>query len=239
MNLLQIRKKFKQLSGRHDLVNEDYSDNGADFFINEGRKYLDRLTETQKSWATQFKFLNVGEYLVTFPYCRAIKEVWVNSSTARWQLEKKLLQDLITDYGTGVVSGLTNGTPLYYAPCISRTSPEDMSAAEKLTFASYIEIPAKMDGDTNAILVNVPTDAILAVEIKGLFYSMELTNDTDSNYWSEVHPLLLCMAAMRQVEVVYGVTQGVADITASISSEMSQLGMDLVDEIISEQSEIE
>ena len=40
MNLLQIRTKFVQLSGRYDLVVDaaggDYSDNGADFFINAG-----------------------------------------------------------------------------------------------------------------------------------------------------------------------------------------------------------
>ena len=75
MNLLQLRVKFREISGRFDLVNDDGSDNGADFFINEGRKYLDRLDETQKSWASCFRWLEIGKFSVSFPYCRAIKEV--------------------------------------------------------------------------------------------------------------------------------------------------------------------
>jgi len=62
MNLLQLRTKFRSLSGRFDLVNADFTDNGADFFINEGRKYLDRLDETQKSWASCFRFVEVGQF---------------------------------------------------------------------------------------------------------------------------------------------------------------------------------
>lgn len=239
MNLKQVRKKFLDLSGRADLVNpSDYTDNGADFFINEGVKFLDRLTETQKSWANTYKFLSVGEYLVSFSYCRAIKEVWVASTTASWQLEKKPLQDILANYGIGLVSNLEGGTPLYYSPCISRYSPEDMTAVEKANFASYIEIPNKMTGEVNAIVVNVPTDTKLAVTIKGLFYSMELVNDTDSNYWSEVHPLLLYMASMRAIEVINRNTQGMNDWSKAISVEVQQLGMDLVDEIIAEANQI-
>ena len=100
MNLLQIRTKFRELSGRFDLVNSDFSDNGADFFINEGRKFLDRLIKTQKSYASCFRFIEVGKFSAQFPYCRAIKEVWVMSTSARWQLKKVSLQNLISDYQT-------------------------------------------------------------------------------------------------------------------------------------------
>ena len=239
MNLLQIRTKLLELSGRADLVNPDYTDNGADFFINEGRKFLDRLTETQKSWAIAYKFLDVGEYLITFPYCRSIKEVWVSSTIGSRQLEKKDLQDILATYRTKYPNTSNTGTPYYYSPCISRTSPEDMSEIEKTTFAPFVEIPSKISGDTNAIIVNIPTDIKLAVEVKGLFYSKELVNNTDSNYWTEVHPLLLYMAAMRALEIINRNTQGVNDWSKSISIEISQLGMDLIDEIISEVNQIE
>ena len=66
MNLLQMRTKSRELSGRFDLVNSDFSDNGMDFFINEGRKFLDRLDETQKSWASCFRILTVGQFSVSF-----------------------------------------------------------------------------------------------------------------------------------------------------------------------------
>ena len=239
MNLLQLRTKLRELSGRFDLVNPDYTDNGADFFINEGSKYLDRLTETQKSWATFPVLLALGDYLVKFSYCRAIKEVWVATTTAQWQLTKKRLQDIQADYGRGLISTLGPGTPLYFSPAISRYIPEDATPVELAVFAPYIEIPTGITGDMNAVILNVPTSEAMTVSVKGLFYSAELIGDTDKNYWSEVHPLILYMAAMRAAEVVNRNRQGVNDWATAIATEVSQLGMDLVDEIISEQDQME
>jgi len=239
MNLLQIRTKFRTLSGRHDLVNDDLTDNGADFFINEGRKYLDRQNETQKSWANFYYLLAANGYIVKIPQCRAIKEVWVASTTAQWQLEKETIQNILEDYGTGLPSDLTAGTPLYYSPCISRYIPEDMDAPTLATFANYVDIPTGLTGGFNALVLNIPTDIEVTVTVKGLFYSMELVEDTDVNYWSEMHPLLLYMASMRQIEVVNRSTQGVNDWDRAILTEMKQLGMDLVEEIISEKNQIE
>ena len=232
MNLLQERTLFRSLSGRHDLVNEDFTDNGADFFINEGRKYLDRLDETQKSWGSAYKFMEVGHYSVSFAYCRAVKEIWVASSTARWQLEKKSLQDMIEGYLTGLPSSRTVGIPEYYSPCITRYVPENMTVADIESFIGWVEVPAGNAHEFNSILVNVPTSEKLTVIINGLFYSMELVNDTDENYWSAVHPMLLYMAAMRQLEITNRNTQGVNDWTGSILTDMKQLGMDLVEELI-------
>jgi len=240
MNLLQIRQKFRELSGLYDLVNEDGSDNGADFFINEGRKFLDRLDETQKSWASCFRFIEVGHFSTSFPYCRAIKEVWVADTTnSRWQLEKKDLQDLIAGYMADVPSERNEGTPLYYSPCITRYIPEDADITEIEAFVGYVDIPSGNAHEYNTIMLNVPVQYKTMVEIKGLFYSQELVNDEDKNYWSEVHPMLLIMAAMRQVEIANRNTQGVNDWTNAILMEMKQLGMDLVEELIAEVDQME
>jgi len=238
MNLLQIRTKFRELSGRFDLVNEDFSDNGADFFINEGRKYLDRLDETQKAWASCFRIAEIGKSSVSFPYCRAIKEVWVSTVSARWQLEKKTLQDLTAGYLTGLPSSRSTGTPLYYSPAIVRYIPENAEADEIEAFTGFIDVEAGTYHEYNSVLLNVPVSEQTMVDIRGLFYSMELINDEDKNYWSEVHSLLLYMAAMRQIEVTNRNTQGVNDWTISIKDEVKQLGMDLVEEMISEIDQI-
>ena len=79
----------------------------------------------------------------------------------------------------------------------------------------------------------------IVVEVKGLFYSAELTNDTDQNYWSVMHPLLLIMAAMMQTEIVNRNTQGVNDWRSAITEQMTQLGFDLVEELIAEVTQIE
>jgi len=240
MNLLQVRTKFRELSGRFDLVNDDYSDNGADFFINEGRKYLDRLDETQKSWASCFRLVELGHFSTSFPYCRAIKEVWVASaSEGRWQLEKKDLQDLIEGYLTGLPSSREVGIPQYYSPCMTRYIPEDATIEDLGAFIGFVDIPTGNALEYNSILLNVPTDEQLMVDIKGLFYSHKLTEDTDTNYWSEVHPILLYMATMRYIEIANRNTQGVKDWEASILNDMRLNGFDLVEELIAEVSEME
>ena len=240
MNLIQMRQKFRELSGRFDLVNDDYSDNGADFFINAGAKFLDRLDETQKSWASKFKILEPGQFSVVFPYCRAIKEVWLADTTnGRWQVEKKSLQDLIAGYLTGLPSSRMSGAPLYYAPCITRYIPETLGANDFGAFVGYVEVPSGNALEFNAILLSVPVQYQTMVDIRGLFYSANLVNGTDENYWSAVHPMLLYMSAMRQVEIANRNTQGVNDWTSSITTEMVQLGMDLVEEIIAEISQME
>lgn len=239
MNLLQLRTQFRTISGRHDLVNADFSDNGADFYINEGRKFLDRLDETQKSWASCFRFLEVGQFSASFPYCRAIKEVWAGSTSARWQLEKINLQELISGFLTGMPASRSVGKPLYYSPCLTRYIPEDAVVADIESFVGWIDIPAGGAHEYNAILVSVPTEEKISLDIKGLYYSHELTADTDTNFWSGAHPLLLIMAAMRYIEVINRNTQGVDDWTNAISTDMTGLGMDLVEELISEVTQME
>ena len=240
MNLLQMRTKFRELSGMFDLVNADFSDNGADFFINEGRKYLDRLDETQKSWASCFRILSPGRFSVSFLHCRAIKEIWVaNADVGRWQLEKVKLQDLIEGYLTGLPSSRTTGTPLYYSPCLTRYIPEDATVEDIEAFVGFLETKSGDAHGYNSNLVNVPTDLRLMIDVRGLFYSSELVEDADFNYWSSVHPMLLYMAAMRYVEVANRNTQGVKDWNNAIATDMQQLGFDLVEELIAEVDQME
>lgn len=239
MNLLQLRTKLRELSGRFDLVNSDFSDNGADFFIYEGQKHLDCLNETQKSWASCFRFIDVGRFSASVPYCRAIKEVWAASTTARWQLEKKNIQDLINEYLLGLPSERENGTPLYYSPTITRYIPENVDIASFESYIGWVDIPSGNAHECNSILMNVPTNEKIVVEVKGLYYQRQLVNDEDENYWSVNHPGLLIMAAQRMMEVFNRNTQGVNDWDNAIKEYNNQLGLDLVEELIAEVTEME
>ena len=240
MNYLQFRLKLRELSGRFDLVDSVGVDLGAGFFINEGRRFLDRQKdETQKSWGSCFRFLDIGFYSVQFPYCRAIKEVWAATTLARWQMEKKNLQDLINGFLLGEQSARETGIPLYYSPCITRYIPENAVPLSIEAFAGWIEVPSGNAYEYNAILTSVPASEKLTIQINGLFYSMELINDTDENYWTVANPMLLYMATMRQIEVVNRNTQGVKDWESAIETDMRSLGFDLVEELIAEVSEME
>lgn len=241
MNLLQIRQQFRTLSGRHDLVSAVGADTGANYFINAGQRHLDRRSQTQKSFATHFKFLEIGKYSAQFPYCRAVKEVWVGSLTARWQLEKKNLADLIAGYFTTLPSGIDSGMALYYSPAVTRAAPETYNtpADELESFTGYVDVLSADHFAYNSVLIAPPTDERLAVQIKGLFYSDQLVEDTDKNHWTEVHSDILIMAAMRAIEVINRNTQGVNDWNNAIAGEITEIGKDLVEEEIAGVTQIE
>ncbi len=233
MNLLAFREKFRAASGRFELVNEDFTDNGADFFINEGSRYLDRMEDVQKSFASHFRFIDIGGFSASFPHCRSLQEVWIHTSTGRWQLEKMDYADLIANYLSGLPSSRSSGKPSFYSPTITRYIPSDIDTLDFEAYAGFVDIPAIGRSEYNSIILNSPIDEKMSVELKGLFYSHELSADEHSNYWTDVHPMLLIMSTMRQLEIINRNTQGVNDWTRSIVDQMKQLGMDLVAEIVS------
>lgn len=239
MNLIDIRKKFRDLSGRYDLVNDDFSDNGANFFINEGSKWLDRTIETTKSWASYMTVINAGAWYVLFPLSRAIKEVWLSTADGRWQLDKIRLQDLIASFMSATPANLTNGTPAYYSPALTRYIPETILPATLATFAAFIGIIPTTPHDYNAVILSVPVDQDTLVEVKGLFYSMELTLDTHENFWSKVHPLLLIQAAIRQTHIVSGNKPMLDVLDRGLDGDLVRIDKDLTEQVIAEIDKME
>lgn len=241
MNLLQVRQQFRAISGRYDLVNSDGSDNGADFYINEGSRYLDRLERVDKSPAYYYTSLAIGFYSVNFPLCRAVQEVWVTKSTGvRWQLEKKTFQWLRAEYAE--VFGIADtGAPAYYAPINLRTVPDPSEVQGNLAnyMAAALDVINTNTQDYNAVIIIPPTDEVLTVEVGGLFYQRVLDEDSDENYWTQLHPFLLIQSAMMQVEIANRNTQGVNDWKRTIGDNLSGIGMDVVEEDISEYNQME
>lgn len=239
MNLLQVRKSFRDLSGRHDLVNEDGANNGADFYINAGSRWLDMHSEMKRSYASAFRFIDVDHFSATFPFCRAIKEVWAATSTQRWQLTKMDLQDMIASYLTGLPSSRNPGTPLYYTPAIVRYVPEDAAVGDLEAFVGFVDVPAGPTYHYNAIIINVPPSEKIMVEIKGLFYSIELSDDDSENFWSAVHPNVLVKAALRELEVFEQNKTKVDAWEKSLGIDVDGINKDMVEEDIAEIDQME
>jgi hypothetical protein len=231
MNLLQLKQQFKLFSGRYDLVDENPQ--VVTDLINQGVRYLDRITHNQKSAGVHFTFLNVDDFHASFPYCRAVKEVWVASTTTRWQLYKKPLQDILTSYLSNN-DYINSGAPLYYAPTITRSIPEGADLTVFADYMKYIDVQTNIDYDYNAIVTVPPTDTKLLVDIRGLFYSKELVNDTDENYWSVSHPYVLLYAALRELEIFNQNKTKTELWTIALANSVSEIEKDLVDEEISE-----
>ena len=229
MNLIEVRTDLTKKSGRYDLVDPStYADNGMDFHINAGQKYLDKLVTVPDSLANIFFSPAAGEYYITIDHtCRAIYEVWANDDEVRWPVNKLELKEFKETYNTPV-STITSGYPVDYTLMDMRSISPDAQS----TLAEYISKPA-VEGSGygyRGIIFGPQFDATYVIEVVGLFSQVKLTSDSDSNFWSSEYPHLLIMAALRSIEVFNRNTEGIKDWTMAIQSETIMLDYDVAEE---------
>lgn len=239
MDLEEIRVAFVNRSGREDLINDDDSDNGADFYINAGQKLLDRMDIIPKSMAKVYETVSSGDWYKIFQHCRAVKQVYVASDEDRWALEKKDLGWMLLEYPEPIAD-LDTGNPLYYSPAILRVVPEESDVITMSKFVGEtVQIADTEHYTYNGILFMPPADDDFILEIHGLFYTHELSGDDDESFWSVAYPEILLMAAMYELEVMYRNTEGARDWMAAIRNEVMGLGMDMVEEDIADVDQME
>ncbi len=235
MNLLEIRTKFVQLSGRYDLIEDtvDYVDNGANFYINEGQKLLDKIAKIPETTANVYLPLAIDEYSLEFQHsCRAIKKVFVNSSSARFELEKVTLSEMKSMF-PGPVSEIDSGGPVYYA--LANLRAVETTDRDTLgTFLNLTHDETDTKYDYRGIVIAPPVDEAYTVEVSGLFNQFKLTDDTDENYWSIEDPALLLKAAMYHLESLSRGTENAKNWISAIRAEAAEHDMDHIEEIISD-----
>jgi hypothetical protein len=239
MDLVTLRAQFVKLSGRNDLISGTV-DNGANFYINAGQRFLDRKFRFPKDEGVYPYVLPIGGWHVVIPFCRAVKEVWTTNTESRIQLTKKTIQDFLATYNKPLV--LTdNGCSLFYTPAILRSIPEsDRATATTMSaIVGYMPTLVAAHYEYNGILIGPPTDEELHVEVYGLFYSPELVNNEDQSFWSAVHPEVLLYAALYELEIGYRNTQGANDWMSAINDHASGIDMDTVEEDIAESDQME
>lgn len=239
MDLLGIRQQFCKLSGRYDLattsVAEFDTDNGADFFINSGLRFLDRHGYTPKTLSKYFDKVLTGAWYLTFQYCRSIQEVWVNNAEERYKLDKYREGDLYYYYNA-LVSETDTGAPLYYSPAVIRTT----DATDRTVLGSFFNyVKTDDDGTYNAIMFLPPVDEAYVIEVIGNFYSTELTVNTSKNYWTVTNPDVLIKAALYQVEVFHRNREGMKDWLDAINIDVGGIDKDTVDEDVAELTEMQ
>lgn len=236
MEYYLIRKKFCELSGRYDLMNTDYTDNGADFFINAGQRYLDRLQNTGQMQAKYFQRISAGTRKVYVPGLRTVKEVWAGSSTdGLIQLSKASLTWLRQEYGERLGS-VTQGTPEYYAPAIAGYYDID-----DLILHGTVPNPYTYPG----VIIAPPPAEEYYIIVYGLYYSPELSatlagavwTQTES-IWSEVYPDILITAALYKLETFYRNTEGAKDWKAALLTDISDMDKDFAEEESAEINQI-
>ncbi len=238
MDLLGIRQKFCEISGRYDLATKNTydfdTDNGADFFITSGQDFLDRMASLPKENARLFEELAVGAWYFDFQKrCRAITEVWINTSESRFRLEKIDVADL-REFYSGLISATDQGAPAYYSPASLRTT----DSTDINSLGSFFNHILADSDDYSGILIFPPIEEACVVDVWGKFYSDELAVNADDSYWSLNHSMTLVWAALYKLEVSYRNTEGAKDWLASITTNVEGIDMDGVTEEIAEIEEM-
>lgn len=231
MDYKDVRKKYVELSGRYDLVNSDWTDNGADFFINAGQRYLDRLQSTGKMRAKEVQSVAAGTIIVKCTDLRAILEVQVGNTADGLSPLGQVTLSWMKNYYEEQLSGVDQGTPEYYAPCTFRPH------ADTATFAGFYDIDdlllASDHYTYNGIIIMPPPDETMYVSIYGLFYSPTLSATLSGatwtqvkSFWTEVHPDILLQAALYKTEVFYRNTEGAKDWDNALMKDVTEMDKD-------------
>jgi len=217
MNLLQVRTKFVDTSGRFDLVVDttNYADNGANFFIQAGQRYLDTILPDPHRIRAHRVDIAAGDFQVYMKYLRWAEKVEIfNSEKLYAELEYMSwddLQDLYTEHP----SSMTQGVPADWAMGVHLPSPEQ----ESLTSGDYSST-FSFDVDTlsfnalrkeqQGIEFRPTSSGTYTLKVTGAFFS-KMEADTDQSYHSVVYPELSIMATRMTVEAFYRNSTGVND----------------------------
>lgn len=237
--LVQVRTQFIDISGRYDLATDppgsDYTDNGADAYLQAGQDMLDEQTNFKKAIGRRWDTIAADIYYVTFQNrCRSILDVWSNDDENRTKLRKVDYKDL-KNYYDDLVSDTDSGDPIYYCPAFLRAiDATDKNATG--TFFNYI----LADSDSyNGVIIMPPPDSARDIETHGLFYSDTLSGESDTNYWTEQHPLLYVWAALWALEISYRNTEGAKDWMSQIQFRLKGIQFDSYEEEMSDLDQME
>ena len=216
MTLLEIRQKFIDLSGRHDLATTTTdpwdTDAGADFFINSGSRWLDLQQETNKSDAQFDKDLSIGDYKWYLQYCLVVRDIWIKDSEGNRERLTPKKYDWIRD-NYPLLGSEDTGTPEYWCQYVSRYAPEQASSGEDIKYVSIMIMP--------------PTDEAVTAEVFGMFHAVNLSDNDDENYWSVYYPDVLVLSAIRALVGFYRNTEAVKDYERQIDSILHGIDVDV------------
>lgn len=229
MPLLEVRKNFAQYSGRYDLIvnRTTFADKGADFFIRAGQDYLDRLVDIESDTARYFADVSTNSWYVLVPRARVIEDVYLsNSQRSKWKLDRLPL-DIFRKKDPTLQN---TGAPKYYTIGNLRAVPQPLNSIVIDSFGPVTYTTPGYEFLYTGILLNVPAFEALKIEIEGKFYEPYLLDDVSMNRWTEIYPVVLVMAACRELEISYRNTVGVKDWEVAIKAELFGVELDTADQ---------
>lgn len=204
MTLAALRQKFVELSGRYDLVEsqQDYKDDGADFFIRSGQRFLDNQLDFPKKEARAEVTLSQGESQVSLAGIQSLDRVLRHEPEGAALLDEVLYKDFFDRFG----NQSDTGVPTYWTSPIGRGQPEGNKP--QTSGSTYIQFFPHANKE-------------YTFSVMGSFFSVTLENDDDENFWSTVYPESLIQAAMYSMERFYKNRAGMQDHLAAIQRDLS------------------
>jgi hypothetical protein len=229
-DLLQIRQKFVELSGRDDLAStsqngESYDlDSGADWFINGGKLFLDLVQDSLRTSGKAVEELSVGASQINLRDVRSITRLYyIDNDGGEQLLEKLSLDEILETYPK--MGGTEVGVPKHWAQEITRVVPW-----ERAVLGTSPEIVT--------VRVLPPPEVDTRVNVYGKFHALTLIGNTDVNYWSAQYPQLLVLASLRMLELFYRNSQGVNDFDNGMASLLQGIDRDLAELAFQDSSEM-
>ena len=225
MNLREIRVEFIRKSGRYDLVEDDesFKDNGANFFIQAGQRFLDKQGDFSTGLIQELLLsTSIGQRDYVVKNCwNVISLLYSKDSQNKCWEEVERVHSIKCDkckFGQGFYYALV---PLQQAVAVQESS------------ANELDIPASaLDFSSSQALENVkglklqlspnPSEVML-MKVIGNFYSSELLADKDTSYWTLYHPDTLLKSAMYELEVFYRNSEGARDWLEALSNDLRNL----------------
>lgn len=249
MDYYLIRKKFCELSGRYDLINADYTDNGADFYINAGQQALDRKQNSGNMQAKYLKQITAGTIKIPITSLRAVLSVWVGTSTNGLTRLGKQSLDYMRSYYEKQIGDVTQGTPDSYAPAIFRPYPDTVTST---SLSGYYDIDdLQLHATTpdhfqySGIIISPPPDSTMYLSVYGLYYSPTLSATLSAgvwtqtkSFWSETYPSILLKAALLELETFYRNSEGMKDWDTALTRDVLDLDKDAAEQEAADISEM-
>lgn len=224
MNLQEIRKQFVVSTGLYHLVSDDGSDNGANFYINAGLRYLEGLLNVGKAQAVRSVSLVNGTAVL--PYFRSVTKVKIRLfSNTDWLDAPRAIPNRSIDY-----SIVKSPSGYVHQVIDSRGMVEELyGEADDVMLSSDAgrETPVMQASNQLSLVIHPTPTELYQCQVEGLVRELLLV-DEDECYISREYPQLLIFAAAREVETMNRNTQGINDWDAAITRYMVQIDQEAV-----------
>lgn len=231
MNLKEVRKKVVEISGRYDLVVdiETYNDNGANYYINNGQKYLDRRGVVENNTTEIFKHINPGDFYVFFKNYRNLLDVRFfdkeNNNIELKKIDTKDFYSLIQN--TSCIE-----EDFYYYTFLNLTTNPSQDSGNFIDLDGFnylFDVTLNTNYEYTGIVFTPKATQEYTLKLTGKFLSTYLISDEDISFWSINYPSLLVRSTLMQLEIDNRNTTGVKDWSFSIDNELNDIEKDLIE----------